>query len=103
MRYMAWIAIISLQMSMFVCGAGIDVCHASDAPAHIEVSQSTSDGSNAPVDQVCAAHAAHVFLGHVGEEDNVVSTHIEVTDFLTALQIPEILNLIEQPPKFPYS
>ncbi len=103
MRYMAWIAIISLQMSMFVCGAGIDVCHASDAPAHIEASQSNSDSDSVPTDQVCAAHAAHVFLGHVGEEDSVVSTHIEVADFLTVLHIPEILNLIEQPPKYVYS
>jgi len=30
MRYLAWIAVFSLQLGMFVCGAGIDVCHAAD-------------------------------------------------------------------------
>jgi len=59
MRYMTWIAIISLQMSMFVCGAGIDVCHAADAPAHIETTQSNNNSSDAaPVDSTC-------FLGSV--------------------------------------
>ena len=62
MRYLAWVAIFSLQMGMFVCGAGIDVCHAADAPAHIEATQSNDNSDAGAVDSTCAAHAAHVFL-----------------------------------------
>ncbi len=103
MRYIAWIAIISLQMSMFVCGAGIDVCHASNAPAHIEASQSNPDSDSVPADQVCAAHAAHVFLGYISDEKSAVTAQVKVANFLMVLHIPEVLNLIEQPPKYVYS
>lgn len=100
---MAWIAIISLQMGMFVCGAGIDVCHAADAPAHVELQQSNSDTDSAPVDQVCAAHAAHVFLGQTLNKEGAMAAPIEIINLLSALHIPEVMSLIEQPPKLLHS
>jgi len=100
MRYLAWIAIFSLQLGMFVCGAGIDVCHAADAPAHIQLSPSQSDTSHqaAPI-ETCTAHAAHVFLGQPAFHQSQPDMHIELVNVLTSLNLPEILHLIEQPPK----
>ncbi|MFQ5346211.1 MAG: hypothetical protein ACE5DZ_09690 [Mariprofundus sp.] len=107
MRYLAWIAVFSLQMGMFVCGAGIDVCHAADVPAHVELSSSQSDNDhqdqNAPVDQTCAAHAAHVFLGQPAFHQAQPVIGLASPALLTSLNLPEILHLIEQPPRFLHS
>jgi len=103
MRYLAWIAVFSLQMGMFICGAGIDVCHAADAPAHIVSSQSNPDQNSAPIDQTCAAHAAHVFLGQPSNIHSQSCAHPESAGLLASLNLPEVLHLIEQPPKFLHS
>jgi len=102
-RYLAWIAVFSLQMGMFVCGAGIDVCHAADAPAHIASSQSNTDHNSAPIDQTCAAHAAHVFLDQPSHAQSQSCAHPEQVNLLASLNLPEILHLIEQPPRFLHS
>jgi len=103
MRYLAWIAVFSLQMGMFVCGAGIDVCHAADAPAHIASSQSNADHDSFPIDQTCAAHAAHVFLGQPVYAQSQPCAHPELVNRLASLNLPEILHLIEQPPRLLHS
>jgi len=103
MRYLAWIAFFSLQMGMFVCGAGIDVCHAADAPAHIASSQSNMNHDISPIDQTCAAHAAHTFLGQVSNTQSQPCAHPESVNLLASLNLPEILHLIEQPPKLLHS
>ncbi len=106
MRLLAWLAVFSLQLGMFVCGAGIDVCHAADASM---VSNEASllpdmpaddDADVAPSDQVCTAHAAHVFLGVAVPTGAKALPHIDVAMFPAALQLPECDHLIEQPPKF---
>jgi len=99
MRYLAWIAIFSLQMSMFVCESGIDVCLASDTPAHVESTQASLDHSNFAIDATCSAHAAHVFLGAPAHYQPQVFTHSKTTLWLTSLNILEFSNRIEQPPK----
>jgi len=103
MRYLAWMAVFSLQLGMFVCGAGIDVCHAADAPTHIASSQSDTDHSSSPIDQTCVAHAAHVFLGQSVHIHSQTCVHPEPANRLASLNLPEILHLIEQPPKFLHS
>ncbi len=103
MRYLAWIAVFSLQIGMFICGAGIDVCHAADAPAQIQVSHSDTGHQNMPIDQTCTAHAAHVFLGQLAFCQNQPTIHSESVNLLTSLNLPEILYLIEQPPKILHS
>jgi len=118
MHYLAWIAVFSLQLGMFVCGAGIDVCDAADAPAQTSVqifsqipnqieeapspSQSDNSHSNTPIN-TCAAHAAHVFLGQPAFNQTQPDTSIELVNLLASLNLPEILHLIEQPPKFLHS
>ncbi|MDQ6974839.1 MAG: hypothetical protein Q9M10_08120, partial [Mariprofundaceae bacterium] len=58
MRYWAWLAIFSLQIGMFVCGSGIDVCHANAAPIPIEASHvDDSPENSSDIDTVCVAHA----------------------------------------------
>jgi hypothetical protein len=125
MRYLAWIAVLSLQLGMFVCGAGIDVCHAADEPAHAaiggpaaaltpvaltSIAQHVSaepaspadnpvDQSGSPIDQTCSAHAAHVFLGQLHDQPNGPDIHRGQAALLSALNLPEILNRIEQPPQ----
>ncbi len=100
MRYMAWIAIISLQMSMFVCGAGIDVCHAADAPAHLEATQSSNHSSDAaPVDSTCAAHAAHVFLSPPTYNQSESDNYATAANLLLSLNLFEVQHLIEHPPQ----
>lgn len=103
MRYLAWIAVFALQMGMFVCGAGIDVCHAADTPAHIASSQSNTDHDSFPIDQTCAAHAAHIFLGQPGNAQSQACAHPELVNLLASLNLPEILYLIEQPPRLLHS
>ena len=103
MRSLAWIAIFSLQMGMFVCGAGIDVCHAADAPAHIASSQSDTDHDSSPIDQTCAAHAAHVFLGQPAYDQSQADNGNKPVNLLASLNLPEIYHLIEQPPRFLHS
>jgi len=104
MRYLAWIAVFSLQLGIFVCGAGIDVCHAADAPAQIQLSPSHSDtGQQSNPIETCAAHAAHVFLGQPLFNQSQPDTSIELVNLLVSLNLPEILHLIEQPPKFLHS
>jgi len=99
MRYLAWVAIFSLQMGMFVCGAGIDVCHAADTPAHIEATQSNNSSDAAPIDSTCAAHAAHVFLSpptyHQSQSDHY-ATRVNAS---LPLSFFEVHDLIEHPPK----
>ncbi|MDQ7000750.1 MAG: hypothetical protein Q9M12_07720 [Mariprofundus sp.] len=111
MRSLAWIAVFSLQIGMFVCGAGIDVCHASDTPDHITSSQIASsqadtehgNGSVDTIDQTCAAHAAHVFLGQTGNDQSQPDAHTGQVNLLASLNLPEISHLIEQPPKLLHS
>ncbi len=106
MRLLAWLAVFSLQLGMFVCGAGIDVCHAADASmvsneASLLPDMPTDDDADVtPSDQVCTAHAAHVFLGAAVPTGAKVLPHIDVAMFPVALQLPECDHLIEQPPKF---
>ena len=119
MRYLAWIAVFSLQLGMFVCGAGIDVCQASDAPELASgqslslsigpdhelsplSSSQTGNHSNTPVD-TCAAHAAHVFLGQPVFHQAQPDAGIELVTLLASLNLPEIIHLIEQPPKLLHS
>jgi len=99
MRYVAWMAVFALQMGMFVCGAGIDVCHAADAPAHIASSQSHTNQHSSPIDQTCAAHAAHVFLDQPVHTPSRPCAHPGPVNRLASLNIPEIIHLIEQPPR----
>jgi len=103
MRYLAWVAIVSLQMGMFVCGAGIDVCHAADDPAHIEGSQSTNNSDTLPVDSTCVAHAAHVFLSlpiyNQSQSDNYTAS----VNTPLSLNLFEVHYLIDHPPKFLHS
>jgi len=100
MRYLALIAIFSLQLGMFVCGAGIDVCHATDAPAQIQLSPLQSDtGHQAAPIETCTAHAAHVFLGQPVSHQKQPDMYIESVNLLTSLNLPEVLHLIEQPPR----
>ena len=103
MRYMAWIAIISLQMSMFVCGAGIDVCHATYAPAHIEATQSSDNSDVVPVDSTCAAHAAHVFLSPPIYNQSQSDSYNTPANTWLAMNFFEVHSLIEHPPKILYS
>ncbi len=107
MRYLAWIAVFSLQMGMFVCAAGIDVCHAADTPAQLEATLSYPDHDNSTennsVDQTCSAHAAHVFLGPADHAQSQPEAYVEPAIRLISLNLPEILHLIEQPPRFLHS
>ena len=122
MRYLAWVAVLSLQLGIFVCGAGIDVCDAADASAQHstqslihsfnqslsqnELSQSPFQSdrshSNTPID-TCAAHAAHVFLDQPIFNQAQPDTSIALVTLLASLNLPEIFHLIEQPPKFLHS
>jgi len=100
MRYLAWIALFSLQLGMFVCEAGVDVCHASTASSQVQGSTSeSSDEHTINPTNTCAAHAAHIFLAPVAfahDESNHVSESISL---LVSLNIPEVFSFIEQPPK----
>jgi len=104
MRYMAWIAFFSLQMGMFICSVGIDVCHAAGAPTQIQLSSSQhdSDQQSAPL-ETCAAHAAHTFLVQISLKDIQAHTHIAEAERVLALQLLDVSHLIEQPPKFLHS
>jgi len=99
MRYLAWVAIFSLQMGMFVCGAGIDVCHAADAPAHIESSQSPHPSDALPVDSTCAAHAAHVFLSPPVYNQSQFDSYTASVKTLISVNFFDVYSLIEHPPK----
>jgi len=100
MRYMAWIAIFSLQLGMFVCEAGVDVCHADETSSQIQLSPSQSDNDHATNSiDTCAAHAAHVFLGHTTFNYDESVHVIKSVGLLTSLNIPEFFLLIDQPPK----
>ncbi len=100
MRYLAWIALFSLQLGMFVCEAGVDVCHASSNSSQVQGSPSESGGEhtvNPP--NTCASHAAHIFLAPV-EFTHDESNHVaESISLLVSLNIPEVFSFIEQPPK----
>ncbi len=114
MRYLAWVAVFSLQMGMFVCGAGIDVCHAADTPAETaslhaagqasDIGTTSADHSpsgdrSGPVEPACSAHAAHVFLGLPDYGQTRAERWIERLSLPVSLNLPEIFNLIEQPPR----
>jgi len=99
MRYLAWIAIFSLQWGMFVCGAGIDVCHASE-PSYVESQKNhSSHESSTAEDTVCVAHAAHVFFWQESPEQQQSYRHAQRVDLPTILYFSEVFSLIEQPPK----
>lgn len=100
MRYLAWVAIFSLQMGMFVCGAGIDVCHAADAPAHIEASQTNNSSDASPVDSTCVAHAAHVFLALAIHDQSQSDYDTGSISTSLSLNLFEVYSLIEHPPRF---
>ncbi len=104
MRYLAWIAVFSLQLGIFVCGAGIDVCDAADAPSQIKLSSSLADKShpNTP-ESTCAAHAAHVFLNQPLIQQMAEVRHIALITSLVDLTLSEIPHRIEQPPKLSHS
>jgi len=99
MRYLAWVAIFSLQMGMFVCGAGIDVCHAADVPAHIEASQSDNTSDALSADPTCAAHAAHVFLSLPTYNQSQSDNYAIPANSLLPLILFEVHYLIDHPPK----
>jgi len=103
MRYLAWIAIFSLQLSMFVCEAGIDVCFASDVPAYAETTQSTPNHDEHLTDAPCSAHAAHTFLSQLHGFQGQPPEHHKATVLLTSLIIPDFFKRIEQPPKTSHS
>jgi len=90
-------------MSMFVCGAGIDVCHAADAPAHIEATQSSNSSDVLPVDSTCAAHAAHVFLSLPTCNQSQSDNYATPANSLLALNLFEVHYLIDHPPKLLHS
>jgi len=100
MRYLAWVAIFSLQMGMFVCGAGIDVCHAADAPAHIEASQTNNSSDALPADSTCVAHAAHVFLAFSIHDQSQSDYDTGSINISRPLNLFEFYSLIEHPPRF---
>jgi len=100
MRYLALIAVFSLQLSMFVCGAGIDVCHAADTTAQIQLSSSQSDtGQQSSPIEICAAHAAHTFLAQASLKDSQVDSQITKVEHVVSLHLLDVSHLIEQPPK----
>jgi len=103
MRYLAWIAIFSLQMSMFVCESGIDVCLGSDVPAHVESTQASLDHSNFAIDATCSAHAAHVFLGAPAHHQAQAFAHNQASLWLSSLNILKFFKRIEQPPQLLHS
>jgi len=103
MRILAWVAIFSLQMGMFVCGAGIDVCHAADTPSHIASPQTNHNHDSSPIDQTCSAHAAHVFLGQLINDKGISDMPLEQVNIPTSLNLPEIFRLIDQPPRLLHS
>ena len=103
MRMLAWIAVFSLQMGIFVCGVGIDVCHAADTPSHIASSQTDHNHDSSPIDQTCAAHAAHVFLGQATNNQGTYDLPLELVNIPTSLNLPEIAHFIDQPPKLLHS
>jgi len=104
MRYLAWLAIFSLQMGMFVCGAGIDVCHAADAPAHVTVSQGDGNQSDSNgIDSICVAHAAHTFLWQESDAQGQIYTPNQRASLFMPFYFSEIFYLIEQPPKHLHS
>ena len=101
MRYLAWVAVFSLQIGMFVCGMGVDVCHAADTTADSQLSQPlhSDQQPSSGVDQTCAAHAAHLFLNTPPFHQQACSLRLEPLRFFTSITLPEILQRIEQPPK----
>ncbi|WP_072659959.1 hypothetical protein [Mariprofundus micogutta] len=103
MRYLAWIAVFSLQMGIFICGSGVGECYASDTPAHIEASKSNPNQDGAPIDQICSAQCAHIFMGQLSNNQIQPEIYVEPVNLLASLNLPEIFNLIEQPPKFLHS
>jgi len=102
MRYLALIAVFSLQLSMFICGAGIDVCHAADTSAQIQLSQSDTGQQSAPL-ETCAAHAAHIFLTEPSSKGSQVDVHTAEVEHLVSLHLLDVSHLIAQPPKFLHS
>ena len=100
MRYLAWIAIFSLQLSIFVCEAGVDVCYVGSTPSQVQLFPS-DQGDNHVEDSIdnCAAHAAHVFLGYITFHHDEPKQMVEPMGLLGSLIIPEVFSLIEQPPK----
>jgi len=100
MRYWAWLAIFSLQIGMFVCGSGIDICHANAAPVSVKISHvDANPEKSSDVDAVCVAHAAHVFFWQETDDQIQINGHPKRTSFFITQYIPEFFNQIEQPPK----
>ena len=97
MRYLAWIAVFSLQLGIFVCEAGVDVCHDTNS---IQCSLSSSDDDHASVpSESCVAHAAHAFLGYIVFQYDEPDLELVPMGLFTSLATSEVFLLIEQPPK----
>jgi len=104
MRYLVWIAVFSLQLGIFVCGAGIDVCYADSNSSQTQLtpSQSGDDHPSTPIN-TCVAHAAHVFLSQPAFHPRQSDDAFALYNRLAAPNLLEISHLIEQPPKTSYS
>jgi len=103
MRYLAWVAMLSLQMGMFVCGAGFDVCPTSGTSSYMETQQDSSNSNTTASDSVCVAHALHVFLWQESPEQYMPYVHAKRSETSLVSHISEVFSLIEQPPKRLYS
>jgi len=104
MRYLALIAVISLQLSIFVCESGIDVCHTDGATSQVQLYSYQSDAEQGSSSvEPCSAHAAHTFLAENFLQERQVYIQIEGVENLASLQNLEFYHLIEQPPKTSHS
>jgi len=103
MRFMSWIAIFCLQIGIFTCSMGIDVCQASDGASYVTNSQSDGAHDDLPAGSTCIAHAAHVFVGLPAHQDSQSDAHIAKIRVFVSLALPDILHAIEHPPKLSYS
>jgi len=99
MRTISWIAILCLQIGIFTCSMGVDVCQAADSSSHIATSQSDNSHHGALIDATCVAHAAHVFADLSPQNSSQADTHVAQIRTFASLTLPEIPHAIEHPPK----
>ncbi|MDX8413317.1 MAG: hypothetical protein R8J85_04445 [Mariprofundales bacterium] len=99
MRTISWVAIFCLQIGIFTCSMGIDVCQAADSSSHIATSQSDSSHHGALIDASCVAHAAHIFADLSPQNSSQADAHVAKIKVFTSLALPEVLHAIEHPPK----
>ncbi len=100
-KSIAWLAVFALQIGMFGCLAGVDICHAGTTQSietHAD-SQPANDMPDAGDDTPCMAHATHVFVAtHAASTAKATGSH--AVDGFHPLPVPhELLTRIEQPPK----